>query len=214
MSKNCRVFFFFFLANFDVESVTLSYWQWNQCHRFKWCLQIRAVKFSVFSQDESSCTISLCKPFNTINMISISSVWQPQFILFMRAEAAKNPLIISARVGRPQSSTQVHHTTVTDPCDDSNGLILAWKYGSQPTNNLLSTPAHYGNNYCRNQCAKLQTDTEALLSERERRRPPSPLSGLSASFRGWPLCPLNPSALFLVTNTFLCPLSGCGGQAV
>lgn len=107
-----------------------------------------------------------------------------------------------------------HHTTVTDPCDDSHGLILAWKYGGRPTNNLLSTPAHYGNNYCRNQCAKLQTDTEALLSERERRRPPSPLSGLSASFGAWPLCPLNPSALFPVTNTFLSPLSGCGGQAV
>lgn len=40
----------------------------------------------------------------------------------MSAEAPKNPLII---VGLPQSSADVHHTTVTDPCDDSHGSMVA-----------------------------------------------------------------------------------------
>lgn len=108
----------------------------------------------------------------------------------------------------------ISSVSASHACDDSHGIILAWKYGGQHTNNLLSTPAHYGNNYCHNQSAKLQTHTEALLSERERWWPPSPLSGLSASFRAWPLCPSKPSALFPVTNTFLSPSSGCGGHAV
>lgn len=82
------------------------------------------------------------------NLVEISFVWQPY------------------RVFNLWSGPFMHRSALY--CCHTHLWWLTWKYGGQHTNNLHSTPAHYGNNYCRNQSAKLQSDTEALLSERKK----------------------------------------------